>query len=86
MGTLAKDGFFRMWVFVTTIKSALGRDRRESFNGRVRDELLNESLFQGLDHARRTISWWVNDYNTQRFGIHHQRSPQRRPQKLSQIN
>ena len=25
----------------------------ESFNGRMRDELLNESLFFGLDHARR---------------------------------
>ena len=24
----------------------------ESFNGRMRDELLNESLFFGLDHAR----------------------------------
>jgi hypothetical protein len=23
----------------------------ESFNGRMRDELLNESLFFGLDHA-----------------------------------
>jgi putative transposase len=32
----------------------------------MRDELLNETLFHGLDHACRTISWWVNDYNTQR--------------------
>jgi transposase InsO family protein len=28
----------------------------ESFNGRMRDELLNESLFFGLDHARTKIS------------------------------
>lgn len=28
----------------------------ESFNGRMRDELLNESLFLGLDHARETIA------------------------------
>jgi transposase InsO family protein len=38
----------------------------ESFNGRMRDELLNESLFFGLDHARELIAFWVEDYNTQR--------------------
>jgi transposase InsO family protein len=38
----------------------------ESFNGRMRDELLNESLFFGLNHARSTISEWVEDYNTTR--------------------
>lgn len=35
----------------------------ESFNGRMRDELLNESLFFGLDHARSAISQWTEDYN-----------------------
>src|SRR3954453_14853664 len=38
----------------------------ESFNGRMRDELLNETLFFGLDHARQIIGTWVNDYNTAR--------------------
>ena len=38
----------------------------ESFNGRMRDELLNESLFFGLDHARVTIAKWIDDYNQQR--------------------
>lgn len=38
----------------------------ESFNGRMRDELLNESLFFGLDHARRKIADWADDYNEQR--------------------
>lgn len=38
----------------------------ESFNGRMRDELLNESLFVDLDHARRLIDDWVTDYNTAR--------------------
>jgi putative transposase len=38
----------------------------ESFNGRMRDELLNESLFFGLDHARHAIAVWANDYNTER--------------------
>ena len=38
----------------------------ESFNGRMRDELLNESLFFGLDHAKATISAWTDDYNQRR--------------------
>jgi putative transposase len=38
----------------------------ESFNGRMRDELLNESLFLDLDHARQFIGAWVADYNTAR--------------------
>jgi putative transposase len=38
----------------------------ESFNGRMRDELLNETLFFGLDHARRVIGTWADDYNTAR--------------------
>ena len=38
----------------------------ESFNGRMRDELLNESLFFGFDHARTKIAAWVDDYNQRR--------------------
>jgi transposase InsO family protein len=38
----------------------------ESFNGRMRDELLNESLFLDLNQARQTIAIWVADYNTAR--------------------
>lgn len=38
----------------------------ESFNGRMRDELLNESLFFGLDHARIRIAAWADDYNLRR--------------------
>ncbi|MDH1269674.1 MULTISPECIES: IS3 family transposase [Rhizobium/Agrobacterium group] len=38
----------------------------ESFNGRMRDELLNESLFFGLDHARSAIAEWADDYNNVR--------------------
>lgn len=38
----------------------------ESFNGRMRDELLNEALFFGLDHARKELAVWVDDYNTTR--------------------
>lgn len=28
----------------------------ESFNGRLRDELLNETIFRGLAHAREVIA------------------------------
>jgi putative transposase len=38
----------------------------ESFNGRMRDELLNESLFIDLDQARQLIDAWATDYNTAR--------------------
>ena len=38
----------------------------ESFNGKMRDELLNETLFFSLDHARNAIAEWVEDYNTRR--------------------
>jgi putative transposase len=38
----------------------------ESFNGRMRDELLNETLFLGLDHARTRIADWADDYNGRR--------------------
>jgi len=38
----------------------------ESFNGRMRDERLNESLFFGLDHARSAIAEWADDYNNVR--------------------
>ena len=38
----------------------------ESFNGWLRDELLNQTLFGGLNEARRIIEdWWI-DYNTER--------------------
>jgi transposase InsO family protein len=33
----------------------------ESFNGRMRDKLLNEFLFMSLDHARVTIATWAED-------------------------
>ena len=38
----------------------------ESFNGRMRDELLNETLFFGLDHAREKVRSWIHDYNHRR--------------------
>lgn len=38
----------------------------ESFNGRLRDELLNETLFSSLGHARELLAEWQDDYNTLR--------------------
>lgn len=38
----------------------------ESFNGRLRDELLNETLFSSLSQARAALARWQVDYNTDR--------------------
>lgn len=38
----------------------------ESFNGRMRDELLNETLFFTIGQAREILARWVDDYNTER--------------------
>jgi len=38
----------------------------EAFNGRMRDELLNETIFYDLGHARSALARWVRSYNEQR--------------------
>ena len=38
----------------------------ESFNGRMRDEFLNETLFRNIAHARELIETRITDYNTER--------------------
>ena len=38
----------------------------ESFNGRLRDECLNEHWFVSLAHARAVIRTWVREYNEER--------------------
>jgi putative transposase len=43
-----------VWHFIAPGKS-MQNGFCESFNGRMRDELLNESLFLDLDHARSRI-------------------------------
>jgi putative transposase len=35
----------------------------ESFNGSLRDELLNEEIFDNLDDARRKLALWRYNYN-----------------------
>lgn len=38
----------------------------ESLNGRLRDELLNETLFSSLPFARSSLTKWRIDYNGSR--------------------
>lgn len=38
----------------------------ESFNGRLRDECLNEHWFTSLEHARTEIERWRREYNEER--------------------
>ena len=35
----------------------------ESFNGKLRDECLNENWFTSLEHAKRLIENWRKEYN-----------------------
>ncbi len=53
------------WHFIAPGKS-MQNGICESFNRRMRDELLNESPFFGLDHARTKIMDWINDYHQRR--------------------
>ena len=53
------------WHYITPGKP-MQNGYVESFNGKMRDELLNETLFFSLDHARKAIAEWVEDYNTSR--------------------
>jgi len=38
----------------------------ESFNGSLRDELLNKEIFDSLDDVRRKLALWRYDYNAVR--------------------
>lgn len=37
----------------------------EALNGHIHDELLNETLFFGIDHARQAVAEWVHTCNTE---------------------
>lgn len=53
------------WHYITPGKP-MQNGYVESFNGKMRDELLNETLFFSLDHARKIIAEWIVDYNIRR--------------------
>jgi putative transposase len=38
----------------------------DSFNGRLRDALLNATRFRSLPHARLALAAWCDDYNHHR--------------------
>ncbi len=52
----------------------------ESFNGRLRNECLNETLFTSLAHARVVLAAWRHDYNTVRP---HSRLGERTPTQIA---
>lgn len=61
------------WAFTNQVKLNFIRPGKpvenafiESFNGKIRDECLNENWFVSLEDARRTIEEWRNDYNENR--------------------
>lgn len=53
------------WHFIAPRKP-MQNGFAESFNGRMRGELLNQTLFFDLDDARAKIAVWNADYNDQR--------------------
>ncbi len=56
----------------------------ESFNGSLRDELLNEELFDTLDDARRKPALWRHDCNN--VGPHSSPGTRRRPRRAGRSN
>jgi putative transposase len=44
----------------------IGHSLIESFNGKLRDECLNETLFSSLADAKETLEAWQEDYNHHR--------------------
>lgn len=61
------------WAYVRGIKLHFIRPGKpvenafiESFNGRFRDECLNQNWFMTIEHARQVIEEWRIDYNLER--------------------
>lgn len=69
-GTEFTAAHFDQWAYWNRVEVDFSRPGKptdnafiESFNGRVRQELLNPSWFDTLDQARREIAAWRRDYN-----------------------
>lgn len=61
------------WAYETGVKLSFIRPGKpienayiESFNGKFRDECLNEHWWLSMSHARQTIETWRVEYNTER--------------------
>jgi transposase InsO family protein len=50
------------WHYIAPVKPSQN-GFVESFNGRMRDELLNETMFRNMAHVRAVIRTWVTDFN-----------------------
>jgi len=50
------------WHYIAPGKP-MQNDFVESFNGKLRDECLNETLFEDLHHVRHILADWKHDYN-----------------------
>ena len=62
-----------LWAYFNGVKLDFSRPGKptdnafiESFNGRLREECLNQHWFSSLDEARRLTEAWREDYNRQR--------------------
>jgi len=58
-------GWFIEWHYIAPGKPQQNAFA-ESFIGRLRDELLNETLFSTMSQARAALAAWKEDYNTNR--------------------
>jgi transposase InsO family protein len=65
------------WHYIAT-SSPVQNALVESFIGRLRDELLHETLFRSLARARAVLDGWRADHNTAR--------PHSRPPPMPQLN
>ena len=65
------------WQYIMPVKT-MQNDYVESFSGKKRDKLLNETLFFSLNQTRAAVAEWIEDYNTQ---DHTLRRPTRRPRQ-----
>ena len=62
-----------LWAYHYKVRMAFSRPGKpqqngfvESFNGKLRDECLNEEVFDSLAHARKVLGRWRQDYNHHR--------------------
>jgi putative transposase len=67
---IAEHGKSGMIVSDNPVLSDVDRPTQNVFvrriNGRMREELLNETLFMSLNHARVVLADWVAGFNTER--------------------
>jgi len=63
---LAKKPRSKLGIY-SARKAVSNMETKESFNGKLRDECLNENWFITLFEAKRIIENWRNHYNDERL-------------------